>query len=489
MTKERKYLRFTVSDRIEHWVQMASFTVLGFTGLIQKFSESDISVALIALLGGIEAVRIIHRIASIGLMLGTIYHLGAAGYKYYVKRSRITMLPTIRDITNAWNIFLYNLKMRQSKPQQGRYTFDEKFEYWAFVWGTIVMGLTGFMLWNPIITAKVLPGIFIPAAKAAHSGEALLAVLAIAIWHFYNVHIKHLNKSMFTGYLSEHEMLEEHPIELADIKAGIAEIPQDPAEISRRKRIFFPIYSIVAAGMLVGVYFFVRGEETALTTVPPAETIVVFAPLTPTPLPTPIPSPTPEPASQTDDVIIAWNDGVAPLIEGKCGACHGPAALGGLDLSTLDGAITGGASGPAVIPGDPDGSLIVTRQTSGDHPGQLAQNEIDFVIEWINAGAPEDATKSTEEGQTGSITWDAAVLPLVDEKCAACHGPAALGGLDLTTLEKAITGGASGPAVVPGDPDGSLIVTRQASGDHPGQLSQDEIDLVIEWINAGAPEN
>ena len=63
-----------------------------------------------------------------------------------------------------------------------RFTFDEKFEYWAFVWGTLVMGLTGFMLWNPIVTAKILPGVAIPAALAAHSGEALLAVLAIAIW-------------------------------------------------------------------------------------------------------------------------------------------------------------------------------------------------------------------------------------------------------------------------------------------------------------------
>jgi len=488
MTEERKYLRFTISDRIEHWVQMASFTVLGFTGLIQKFSEAEISVALIAFLGGIEAVRIIHRIASIGLMLGTIYHLGAAGYKYYVKRSRITMLPTLRDVTNAWGIFLYNLKMRKSKPQQGRFTFDEKFEYWAFVWGTVVMGLTGFMLWNPIVTAKILPGIFIPAAKAAHSGEALLAVLAIAIWHFYNVHIKHLNKSMFTGYLSEHEMVEEHPIELADIKAGIAEIPQDPAEVAKRKRIFFPVYSVFAVGMLVGVYFFVRGEETAVTTVPPAETIVVFAPLTPTPLPTPIPTPTPQPTPEVAEAAeISWDTAVLPLVEEKCIACHGPAAMGGLDLSSLESAIIGGDSGPAVVPGDPDGSSIVTRQTSGDHPGQFSQEDIDLVAEWINAGAPKNA-ESPANVQSGDITWNAAILSIVEEKCAACHGPAAMGELDLTSLEKALAGGASGPSVVPGDPNASLIITRQITGDHPGLFSQDEIDLVTEWVNAGAPE-
>ena len=228
MNIAKKYLRFTISDRVEHWVQMASFATLGMTGLAQKYSSSSISLWFIAFLGGIEVLRIIHRVASIGLMLGTIYHLGTSGYKYYVKRSRITMLPTLNDVKAAWGIFLYNLKLKKTRPQQGRYTFDEKFEYWAFVWGTAVMGLTGFILWNPIATSKFLPGIVIPAAKAAHSGEALLAVLAIIIWHFYNVHIKHLNTSMFTGYLSEHEMLEEHPLELADIKAGVTDFPKIP---------------------------------------------------------------------------------------------------------------------------------------------------------------------------------------------------------------------------------------------------------------------
>jgi len=258
MSKERKYLRFTISDRVEHWIQMASFATLGFTGLAQKFAAAPISIWLITLLGGIESVRVIHRIASLGLMFGAVYHLGVSGFKYYVKRKRITMLPNIKDVTNAWGFFLHNLGLKKEKPQQGRYTFDEKFEYWAFVWGTAVMGLTGFMLWNPIATAKILPGVAIPAAKAAHSGEALLAVLAIIIWHFYNVHIKHLNKSMFTGHISEHEMLEEHPLELADIKAGVAEIPQDPQKVAKRKKIFIPVYTVVAVILLIAIYLFVH---------------------------------------------------------------------------------------------------------------------------------------------------------------------------------------------------------------------------------------
>lgn len=261
MSEERKYLRFSISDRFEHWLQMVSFTVLAVTGLVQKFSEASLSVKIITSLGGIESVRVIHRVGAVVLMVGVIYHLGAVGYKLIVKRVRPSIFPTPGDLRAAWRTFLFNLGKTKSKPQQGRYTFDEKFEYWAFLWGTIVMGITGFMLWNPIATTKFLPGVFIPAAKAAHSGEALLAVLAIAIWHFYHVHVRHFNKSMFTGYLSEEEMLEEHPIELADIKAGLAEPPVTEETATKRRRLFFPIYFVVAVAMLIGVYFFVTLEE------------------------------------------------------------------------------------------------------------------------------------------------------------------------------------------------------------------------------------
>lgn len=382
MSNERKYSRFSISDRVEHWVQMISFATLAITGMSQKFSDSPISVWFIGLLGGIEIIRIIHRIASFGLMLGTVYHIGTAGYKYYVNRSPIAMIPSFNDVKAALGTFLYNLNLKKNKPQQGRYTFDEKFEYWAFVWGTIIMGLTGFILWNPIITAKFLPGIVVPAAKAAHSGEALLAVLAIIIWHFYNVHIKHFNQAMFTGHLTEHEMLEEHPLELADIKAGIAKIPQDPKLIEKRKKIFFPVYTVVAAIMLVGVYFFITGEKTAIATIPPSEDVVVYVPLTPTPLPTLVPTATPPP-----DAGKSWDSGIAALLIDRCGTCHAATILGGLDLSTYEGTLSGGSSGPAIIPGDVEGSILIQKQSEGNHPGQLNETELELIKTWVADGA------------------------------------------------------------------------------------------------------
>jgi formate dehydrogenase gamma subunit len=263
------YLRFPLARRIEHWVMMLSFTTLGLTGLPQRFPDAALSRAILDGLGGIETLRQIHHLAAIVMMFGTAWHILVMGYSVFVLRDRMSMLPTLQDAKDAWQALMYNLGFAKSYPQMGRYTFEEKMEYWAFVWGALVMGLTGFMMWNPITTTQYLPGEFVPAAKAAHGNEALLAVLAILIWHMYGVHIKRFNKAMFTGKMSEQEMLHEHPLELADIKAGIAGRRPDAATIRKRQMIYYPIAAFLTIGMLTGIYGFINAEETALTTVPP----------------------------------------------------------------------------------------------------------------------------------------------------------------------------------------------------------------------------
>lgn len=195
------------------------------------FATSVISQAILRLLGGIETTRIIHHSAAVILMLEVVYHLGALGYRIFVRRTYLSMLPSISDVRAAIQALRHNLGFSKVRPQQGRFTFEEKAEYWAVVWGTLVMVITGFMMWNPIATTRFLPGDFVPAAKSAHGAEAILAVLAIIVWHIYHVHIRELNKSMFNGELTEEEMIEEHPLELADIKAGLSERPVDPAAL------------------------------------------------------------------------------------------------------------------------------------------------------------------------------------------------------------------------------------------------------------------
>ena len=265
------YTRFTIFHRIEHWIFISSFITLGLTGLVQKFADSPISLFVVRTLGGIENTRLIHHVAATLMMVVVIYHLGAVAYRLYVQRVRPTMLPSLFDFRAFGQYLMYFFGKRKTVPQQGRFTFQEKVEYWAVVWGTVIMVITGFMMWNPITTTKFLPGDIIPAAKFAHGAEAILAVLSILVWHFYHVFIKHFNKSMYTGKISEGEMFEEHALELADIKSGTAHLPVDPKTYKRRMKIFLPVYGILAVTLVIFLYLFLTGEQTALATVRPEE--------------------------------------------------------------------------------------------------------------------------------------------------------------------------------------------------------------------------
>jgi len=279
---KRTYARFDLWQRLEHGLLLISFTVLAISGLPQKYPDSNWGDAIIQLLGGIESTRLIHHFAAILLILGAVYHGGVLTYKVFVLRVRPTMLPGWKDAQDGLHALAYNLGLAKTQPQMGRYSFAEKFEYWAVVWGTIIMIMTGFVLWNPIATTEFLPGQFVPASKAAHGGEALLAVLAIITWHVYNVHLKYFNRSMFTGRISYHEMVEEHALELAELESGAVVPKPTEAGIRRRRRIFVPIAAVIMIIMLSGVYWFITFEQTAITTVPTPDTDV-FVPATATP--------------------------------------------------------------------------------------------------------------------------------------------------------------------------------------------------------------
>lgn len=385
-TTARDYVRFPLARRIEHLIMLVSFTTLGLTGLPQKFPTSDISIFIARLFGSVEILRAVHHAAATVMMFGAGYHILLAGYQLFVERSRLSMLPGFQDAKDALQALMYNLGIKKSRPQMGRYTFEEKVEYWAFVWGAVIMGLTGFMLWNPITTSRILPAEFIPAAKAAHGAEAVLAVLAIVLWHFYGVHLKSFNKSMWTGKLSEQDMLHEHPLELADIKAGLAQRPLDPALKRKRERIYFPIAGVLAAAMLFGIYGFVRGEETSIKTIPPlVGDESVYVPQTPTPLPTS----TPIAASSNDPANLTWDGAIAPVIQEKCSMCHGQAAIGGLDMSTYENLLKGGGNGPAFIAGDSANSKLVQLMEKDIHPGKVTPEELARIVDWIDQGAQE----------------------------------------------------------------------------------------------------
>ena len=283
MTREStKYLRFDLAQRIEHFVLLVSFTVLSISGLPQKWPDSWWGEPLIGAMGGIERTRIIHHTAAIVLIVLTLYHFISVAYRIWVRRVTLTMLPSLQDVKDGFQALGYNVGLTARPPSMGRYTFGEKIEYWAVIWGTLVMIFTGYLLWNPIAATNFLPGQAIPAAKAAHGGEALLAMLSIVTWHLYHVHIKHFNRSMFTGEISRHEMEDEHALELVNVEAGTAQRQVDPVAMQRRRLIFLPAAAIVAVALLWATVYFLTFEDTAITKVP-REDVPVFAPVTPPP--------------------------------------------------------------------------------------------------------------------------------------------------------------------------------------------------------------
>ena len=219
------FTRFVLSQRIEHILLIISFGMLCLTGLPQKFHDAVWGQWIMSALGGIVSVRVIHHIFAFMLAFEFLYHVIVIAYELLFVRPRpLPMLPRLQDVREGLRSVAYLSGLRPEKPQFGRYDFKQKVEYWALLWGLLVMGGTGLILMFPVVVTRYLPGVLIPAAKVAHGYEAILAFLAIITWHLYNAHLSSgvfpLDTSIFTGKVSEERMLEEHPLEYERLTTG-----------------------------------------------------------------------------------------------------------------------------------------------------------------------------------------------------------------------------------------------------------------------------
>jgi len=212
--------RFSRWRIIEHQANAIVFSVLGLTGLAQKFHDASWAQWVIMNLGGIDSSRMVHRTAGVLFTILTLQHVLVACYGLILKKWSPSMIINKKDFTDAIDNLRYYFGMSERPARCDRYDYKQKFEYWGVVVGGILMILTGLTLWFPTMVfrlAPVLPGQIIPAAKATHTNEAMLAFLVIVIWHIYNSvfspEVFPLDTSIFTGKISKERMIHEHPLE------------------------------------------------------------------------------------------------------------------------------------------------------------------------------------------------------------------------------------------------------------------------------------
>lgn len=229
----RYFPRFTLTQRWEHHLLTLSFIVLLATGLPRKYYTLW-GYHILTSPESLAFVRTVHLIAAVALILLALYHVGSGLVQMARGRLSAQIFPTWRDIGDFWQMIKYLLFATDRKPAYGKYSFEQKYTYWFLFFSILIMIITGLVLWFPILWTYVFPGGIVPAARLAHSTEAIVATVFLIVWHFFHVHAERLNLSIFTGHLSEEEMREYHALEYERVtgqpaspagNAGTAETP------------------------------------------------------------------------------------------------------------------------------------------------------------------------------------------------------------------------------------------------------------------------
>lgn len=252
--------RFSRSEIGIHVTIVLSFLLLAATGLPLKFHATQWARALADLLGGVGTTRFLHRVAAVVTFGYAFYHLTTLFRRivwekdYGLLWGWRSMVPGPRDFTDLWQNMRYCLYMGR-RPSFDRWTYWEKFDYFAVFWGVVIIGLSGLVLWFPAFFTRFLPGWFLNVAHVVHSDEALLATGFIFVFHFFNTHLRPesfpLDPVIFTGKMSLAKFKEERPeeyrrlVQRGEMEQYLTD-PPTPAEL-RRARIFG--FAAVAVGL------------------------------------------------------------------------------------------------------------------------------------------------------------------------------------------------------------------------------------------------
>jgi len=268
--------RFSKNQRITHIFVIVSFVTLALTGMMLKFAHMEWAKFLAKLIGGVETAGVLHRI-------GAVITFGYFGFHITnlikeKRRKRLSLMKFILGKDSLWfnrqdvKDFIATMKWfigRGPRPNYGRWTYWEKFDYLAVFWGVAIIGFSGLVLWFPVAFTKIFPGWLINVSQIIHSDEALLAVGFIFTIHFFNTHFRPeafpMDTVIFTGHISLEHFKRERPREYQELKdAGTLDqkiVEKNFNKENMRLIRFFGFFFLTIGASLVGfiIYSFLRG--------------------------------------------------------------------------------------------------------------------------------------------------------------------------------------------------------------------------------------
>jgi cytochrome b subunit of formate dehydrogenase len=243
LTRKKKSIRRMTTNEVgQHTLLMFSFIILVITGFSLRFYDSWWTDLFFGWQGGFELRGLIHRVAAIAMVIGTVWHLlyltSARG-----RRFMVDMFPTTNDFRQFLQMIGYNLNLRPDRPIFGRFSYIEKAEYWALVWGTVVMIMTGFLLWFDNLAVAWFPKGALDVVLIIHYYEAWLATLAILIWHMYSTvfspHVYPMNPSWLDGRMPadmyEHEHGTSEVEEPEQVETGESDLLKNRESVTDQK--------------------------------------------------------------------------------------------------------------------------------------------------------------------------------------------------------------------------------------------------------------
>jgi cytochrome b subunit of formate dehydrogenase len=253
-------VRFDSKTRLLHVVVMVTFLGLAATGMPLLFSEAPWARVLAMLFGGFHGAGLVHRVFGAALLAGVVFHVADVFWRAFVRGEKglfwgpDSMVPQPKDFADFYGQMKWFVGLGP-QPKFERFAYWEKFDYWAVMWGTAIMGAAGLILWFPVLASRILPGWMFNVALFVHGAEAALAIGFIFVVHFFNGHLRPgkfpMDLVIFTGSLTADELRHERAGEFERLRrTGAIETQSVPAPgpaLVRRARI------AGAAGLMLGL--------------------------------------------------------------------------------------------------------------------------------------------------------------------------------------------------------------------------------------------